>query len=146
MFKALTWDPPGLSPTRKAVTSLDSRDLDLPRGLLPVSSSCPLGPTFAGSFTWDDQENHRKRGLSPLNGKSYPWSFWAWNPPKTKQWRMSCRFLTQKQGSGPATRVHCQKTHAPSASRQVRGLPAEHDPRIARRPRPKKRAPGICCA
>lgn len=34
----------------------------------------------------------------------------------------------------------------PSASVQVRGLPAEHDPRIARRPRPKKRAPGICCA
>ncbi|CAK9058849.1 unnamed protein product [Durusdinium trenchii] len=29
---------------------------------------------------------------------------------------------------------------------KVRGLPAEHDPRIARRPRPKKRAPGICCA
>lgn len=29
---------------------------------------------------------------------------------------------------------------------KVRGLPAEHDPRIARRPKPKKRAPGICCA
>eukprot|EP00933_Yihiella_yeosuensis_P032413 TRINITY_DN2600_c1_g1_i3.p1 TRINITY_DN2600_c1_g1~~TRINITY_DN2600_c1_g1_i3.p1 ORF type:complete len:188 (+),score=48.37 TRINITY_DN2600_c1_g1_i3:72-635(+) len=29
---------------------------------------------------------------------------------------------------------------------KVRGLPAEHDPRIARKPKPKKRAPGICCA
>eukprot|EP00929_Paragymnodinium_shiwhaense_P118901 TRINITY_DN907_c0_g1_i2.p1 TRINITY_DN907_c0_g1~~TRINITY_DN907_c0_g1_i2.p1 ORF type:complete len:245 (-),score=60.15 TRINITY_DN907_c0_g1_i2:262-996(-) len=29
---------------------------------------------------------------------------------------------------------------------KVRGLPAEHDPRIARRPKPKKRAPVICCA
>lgn len=29
---------------------------------------------------------------------------------------------------------------------KVRGLPAEHDPRIARRPKPKKRAPGVCCA
>eukprot|EP00931_Biecheleriopsis_adriatica_P098647 TRINITY_DN7267_c0_g1_i1.p1 TRINITY_DN7267_c0_g1~~TRINITY_DN7267_c0_g1_i1.p1 ORF type:complete len:205 (+),score=39.90 TRINITY_DN7267_c0_g1_i1:62-676(+) len=29
---------------------------------------------------------------------------------------------------------------------KVRGLPAEHDPRIARKPKPKKRAPGVCCA
>jgi len=30
---------------------------------------------------------------------------------------------------------------------KVRGLPAEHDPRIARRPqKPKKRATGVCCA
>mmetsp|Transcript_26630 Transcript_26630/g.58493 ORF Transcript_26630/g.58493 Transcript_26630/m.58493 type:complete len:218 (+) Transcript_26630:91-744(+) len=29
---------------------------------------------------------------------------------------------------------------------KVRGLPAEHDPRIARRPKPKKRAAGVCCA
>lgn len=28
---------------------------------------------------------------------------------------------------------------------KVRGLPAEHDPRIARRPKPKKRAPGVAC-
>jgi hypothetical protein len=29
---------------------------------------------------------------------------------------------------------------------KVRGLPAEHDPRIARRPKAKKRTQGVCCA
>lgn len=29
---------------------------------------------------------------------------------------------------------------------KVRGLPAEHDPRIARRPKAKKRQAGVCCA
>mmetsp|Transcript_35599 Transcript_35599/g.70377 ORF Transcript_35599/g.70377 Transcript_35599/m.70377 type:complete len:249 (+) Transcript_35599:91-837(+) len=28
---------------------------------------------------------------------------------------------------------------------KVRGLPAEYDPRITKRPKPKKRAPGVCC-
>lgn len=28
---------------------------------------------------------------------------------------------------------------------KVRGLPAEHDPRIARRPKPKRRPTGVCC-
>jgi len=116
----------------------------------------PVSAQDMGYAAWP----HAAHGKPEHGGQHYAAGPAPGQPPPGAPWPGTAPHAVQ-QVAGPAHHAPAQGGAPGQAAEEpdpdddpnrlptfvkVRGLPAEHDPRIARRPKPKKRAPGICCA